>query len=357
MNKTLLKTVDVSKRDMTKAAVLKKRCFGFAAVLVLSPLLYAFSLDSSPQSTSLQVTGLRVGSSVPKILPIFDGETTDEISCKMVTQREFSSPWFLESIGLIGEKPRNNRKQWEVAYVLHVVKTLNLCEPGKRGLVLAVGTEKLPQVFASMGCSILATDLPVDDDPAFAKAWANTGQHVATIESLYRKNYKGVSKKTFKELVTYHPENMNSFSDWLLQQEKFDFIWSLCSIEHVGSIELGQNVVLHTLDLLKPGGVAFHSVEFNLSSNNATKQMKGESVWRKRDFEALKEKAIAKGYSPFPAQFGAGHGILDRNPDGVLPRPYSSSDHIKLYEVLPPLDAPIPESLIKTSYAMLIRKP
>ncbi|CAB9518537.1 Inherit from proNOG: Methyltransferase domain [Seminavis robusta] len=267
----------------------------------------------------------------------------------MATQREFSSPWFLESIGFIGEKPRNHRKQWELAYVVHVIKTLNLCAPGKRGLVLAVGAEKLPQVFASMGCSILATDLPVNDDPEFVKMWANTNQHVGAIDSLYTKNYKGVSEKTFKELVTYHPENMNSFSDWLLQQEKFDFIWSLCSIEHVGSIELGQNVVLHTLDLLKPGGVAFHSVEMNLSSNDATKQTKIESVWRKRDFEELREKATAKGFSPFPAQFGAGHGNLDRNPDGVL-GPYNDSDHIKLYD-------PQTEKLIKTSYAMIIRKP
>ena len=151
------------------------------------------------------------------------------------------------------------RKQWEVQYVSHVVHSYGLCKPGKRGLVFAVGLEFLPMYFANLGCDIVATDLPVSDDPTFAAAWGNTGQHSAKVEALYHKGRYDISMEEFKQRVTFKPENMNALSPWLMG-ERFDFIWSLCSIEHVGSIELGQKVVLNSLKLLKPGGVAFHSV-------------------------------------------------------------------------------------------------
>ena len=48
---------------------------------------------------------------------------------------------------------------------------------GKRVLVLAVGQEFLPQYFASLGCDVVASDLPVNDDPNFASAWDRTGVH------------------------------------------------------------------------------------------------------------------------------------------------------------------------------------
>ena len=100
----------------------------------------------------------------------------------------------------------------------------------------AVGLEHLPQLFASLGCDIVATDLPTSDDPSFAATWAKTGQHVGNkkVKGLYYPGYRGVSWDEMQKRVTYREENMNSFSPWLREQ-KFDFVWSLCSIEHVGA--------------------------------------------------------------------------------------------------------------------------
>ena len=41
----------------------------------------------------------------------------------------------------------------------------------------------------------------------------------------------------------------------------FDFIWSSCSFEHLGSLGEGERFVLEALRFLKPGGVAVHTTE------------------------------------------------------------------------------------------------
>jgi 2-polyprenyl-3-methyl-5-hydroxy-6-metoxy-1,4-benzoquinol methylase len=67
----------------------------------------------------------------------------------------------------------------------------------------------------------------------------------------------------FKARVSYRTLDMNYIPEEL--NGKFDFVWSTCSVEHVGTILLGQRFIINTLNLLKPGGIAIHTVEFNLS--------------------------------------------------------------------------------------------
>lgn len=153
-----------------------------------------------------------------------------------------------------------------------------------------------------------------------------------------------------QQRVTFRPENMLDFSPQL-RSESFDFVWSLCAVEHVGSIAAGQSFVLNSLSLLKPGGVAIHTVEFNLASNTITKQRIDESVWRMQDIERVRATAIERGYVVPSVSFGAGHGHLDRNPDvcqssGVRYRGLPGG-HVKLEC----------DDLIMTSYAMVFIKP
>ena len=130
-----------------------------------------------------------------------------------------------------------------------------------------------------------------------------------------------------------------------LMRERFDFTWSSCSIEHVGSIELGQAAVMNSLKLLKPGGVAYHTVEFNLWSLHDTKRTVSESIWRKQDVEKLIADVKKAGYIVPKVSWGAGHGKFDRKPN-TCPR-YSSHNHVKLQCSRHP----------KTSFAMIIQKP
>eukprot|EP00037_Helgoeca_nana_P007904 m.71121 g.71121 ORF g.71121 m.71121 type:complete len:284 (-) comp18603_c0_seq2:17-868(-) len=279
-----------------------------------------------------------------------DGETTDAIGFKMVTHREFSSEWFTKSMAAMGRQNENHRKQWELAYVLHVVTAKRLCQKGKRGLVFAVGKEILPQIFASLGCDIVATDIAVDDNPNVAAGWIAGNQHAASLSALYTKGYKGVTWEDMQRRVSFRPENMLRFSPWL-QAERFDFVWSLCAIEHVGSIAGGQSTVLQSLDLLKPGGVAIHTVEFNLASNTLTKLRSDESVWRMQDVDTMRLAAINKGFVVPTRSWGAGHTHLDRTPDVC-------QDTGQRYRGLPGGHVKLEcDDLIKTSYAMVFEKP
>ena len=282
-----------------------------------------------------------------------------QISFKMCTQREFSSPWYLNAMrhidiyadehddhsaqGHSWDHHWHHRKLWELAYVVHVVTTMQLCKPGKRGFVTAVGKEFLPQLFAKFGCDIVASDLP---DGEIASGWDAGGMHASNMKQLYTPGYKGVTWEQFNKRVHYQPENINSLSDGI-QQQRFDFVWSTCSVEHVGSIEKGIAAVLNSVKLLKPGGVAIHTVEFNLWSEEETLLSENESIWRKKDMEKLIAAARKAGYIVPSVSWGAGHMKFDRVPNGQGRCEYSDHNHVKLGCF----------KEIKTSYAMVIQKP
>lgn len=45
---------------------------------------------------------------------------------------------------------------------------------------------------------------------------------------------------------------------------KFDFLWSCCAIEHLGSLEHGMIYILDANKCLVPGGIAIHTTELIL---------------------------------------------------------------------------------------------
>lgn len=69
-----------------------------------------------------------------------------------------------------------------------------------------------------------------------AGAWTRTNQHAASRDALFYAPL--VNRSAFDQLVTFAPADMNHVdSAW---HGKFDFVWSTCSLEHVGSISLGH---------------------------------------------------------------------------------------------------------------------
>jgi hypothetical protein len=86
-------------------------------------------------------------------------------------------------------------------------------------------------------------------------------------------------------MVNFRPVDMRDLR--LPWDETFDFLWSSCSLEHLGSLEAGMDFVKQSTDLLKPGGVAVYTTEFNVSSNDETLTSGPLVVYRKRDVEKL----------------------------------------------------------------------
>ena len=107
----------------------------------------------------------------------------------------------------------------------------------------------------------------------------------------------------------------------------FDFVWSSCALEHLGSLEAGINFVINSTKCLRRGGVAVHTTEFNLSSNKETYEGSGVVLFRKRDIEEMIARLESAGCSVAPLNLTIGERVEDGFVD--LP-PYKSTPHLKL---------------------------
>ena len=91
-----------------------------------------------------------------------------------------------------------------------------------------------------------------------------------------------------RQRVTFRPVDMNALPADLTG---FDFAWSSCALEHLGTLEAGMDFVVAQMSCLRPGGVAVHTTEYLVSSNDATVEAGGTVFYRRRDIEGLVDAA------------------------------------------------------------------
>lgn len=214
---------------------------------------------------------------------------------------------------------RLHRKLWEWCYITQALFERGMLRKGRRGLGFAVGREPLSALFANYGCSIVASDL--FEEQARDAGWVDTNQHAASIEML---NDRGLcDPATFRDHVTFRHVDMNQIPADL---QGFDFVWSSCSLEHLGSIEHGLQFIKNAMACLKPGGLAVHTTEYNLSSNNATIEHGSLVLFRQQDIKRLLNKLGVAGHT-IDMNFAQGDGFADGFID--LP-PYKQEVHLRL---------------------------
>jgi SAM-dependent methyltransferase len=267
---------------------------------------------------------------------------TELISC-LCTQKQLESESFVKWINLLvpgrvdsnGKLNQLHRKLWELAYVTQALDERGMLQTGKKGLAFAVGQEPLPAYFASRGCEIVATDLGADE--ANQKGWVETNQHAASVESLQRPDL--CDRDLFRSRVKFRPVDMNQIPTDL---RDFDFCWSTCSFEHLGSIGRGQRFILNMLDVLKPGGIGVHTTEYNVYSNTKTVAFGNTVIFRRRDIEAIVKSVQAMGHKVH-LEIDVGDQPADNFID--LP-PYASNPHLKLQLA----------SFVTTSVGLIIQK-
>jgi hypothetical protein len=117
---------------------------------------------------------------------------------------------------------------------------------------------------------------------------------------------------------------MNRISPGLLN---FDFVWSSCAFEHLGSIRHGLEFVVNAMRCLRSGGVAVHTTEFNLTSNYHTIEVHNLVVFRRYDLEQLIRTLEQAGHAVASLNLNPGSGPLDRYVD--LP-PYRNDPQLRL---------------------------
>ena len=225
----------------------------------------------------------------------------NSIACR---SDSFRKPWFSYWTNRFRVQMRQHRKLWEFVFIVQVLWERNALKPGARGLGFGVGTEPMAALFAAEGCRIVGTDMAPDG--ATALGWIEGQQHALGKEALRKPEI--CPDDLFEENVSFRVVDMNHVPDDLTG---FDFCWSSCALEHLGSIELGLAFIERSLDCLKPGGWAVHTTELNLSSNDDTVDHMGTVLFRQRDFLALADRLAAKGHRLAPLDFDPGDGPAD----------------------------------------------
>jgi hypothetical protein len=235
-------------------------------------------------------------------------------------QEFFEQPYFSHWARQLGLGLRYHRKAWEHVYICQALWERGAIRPGARALGFGVGREPLTAYFASQACEVVATDMA--GDVAVEQGWSQTAQHAAGLEALRYEHL--CPSEQFDRCVSFRVCDMNQVQPDLTD---FDFCWSACALEHLGSIEHGLSFIERSLECLKPGGWAVHTTEFNVSSDTDTISEGGTVLFRRRDMEALAERLAAKGHRVAPFDFNPGLAPLDRYVDVA---PFRVEPHLKL---------------------------
>jgi SAM-dependent methyltransferase len=226
--------------------------------------------------------------------------------------------------------------EWEFVYNMQALWERDCIAPGKKGLVFAVGTEPAPSIFAKYGCYILATD--IIPEKGIEKGWTNHNQLCFGLESLNTR--KLCDDELLQEYVKYRAVDMNDIPNDL---EGFDFNWSSCSFEHLGSIEKGLAFLKNQIKTLKPGGWAVHTTEFNVSSNDATQDNNETVIFRYRDIEAVIIELRDAGHFVEEPDYSMGGMAEDFMVDTI---PHQQEVHLKLQV----------DQFVVTSMGLIIQK-
>ena len=243
------------------------------------------------------------------------------LGCSACTQADLDSESFRSWALRLGERPGHlHRKVWEWCFIVQALHERGMLTPGSRGLGFAVGREPLAALFASLGCEILGTDL--GRALAETEGWVAGNQHAEDLQQL---NQRGLcNAQEFSERVRFAVVDMREIPDDL---GTFDFLWSSCAMEHLGGLREGRDFVVNAMKLLRPGGIAVHTTEFNCDSNEHTITSGNNVLFRKRDLLELSDDLARAGHLCMPFDFRTGDSAADQHVDEI---PYKGPLHLKL---------------------------
>jgi hypothetical protein len=224
---------------------------------------------------------------------------------KASTQADLESNWAAYWCAELKAPRVFHRKLWEFAFVLQALWERGMIGPDKCGLGFGCGHEPIPSYLASKGVRLTVTDMAPED--AQSKGWTNTDQHATTIDSLFMRHL--VDRVTFDRNVGLRYVDMNAIPADL---KGYDFCWSVCALEHLGSIAKGLAFIRHSLATLRPRGVAIHTTEFNFLNEDQTIDNWPTVLFQRRHFAELAEELRQEGHDIGELDFRIGDKPLDK---------------------------------------------
>ena len=247
----------------------------------------------------------------------------------LCTQKDIDSSNYSRIMGerFGGRAPRYHRKQWEFVYIIRVLEFFKKLNSNCKGIGFGCGRERIVPIIAKSGARILATDLY---SGRFESGWIGTPQNSTGVEDwhkIIKETPLLCDLDTLHSNVSHMEADMNDINPDLLKEE-YDFTWSACSLEHLGSLNHGIDFVINSLNCLRPGGIAVHTTEYNLSSNEETVNEKDVCFYRRKDIERLLRRCESLGHEVSPINFDSGSLTHDNYVD--LPPFKFSKVHLKL---------------------------
>jgi 2-polyprenyl-3-methyl-5-hydroxy-6-metoxy-1,4-benzoquinol methylase len=227
-----------------------------------------------------------------------------ELGSKLCTQSDVESDWFIFWAREMKVAPIYHRKLWELSYIAQALWGAGKLQPGMAGLGFGCGQEVLPSLFAKHGVQVMATDLP--PHRAEAKEWNASGQYATSAEASRRRDICPDEK--LLALIEFRHVDMKAIPPEFAR--KFDFCWSSCALEHLGSIANGLKFIEEALTTLKPGGLAVHTTEFNLSPG-ATVDHRDTVLYQERHIAPFAQRLREQGHKVAELDFSRGEGFLD----------------------------------------------
>lgn len=223
---------------------------------------------------------------------------------KPSTQADMQSDWFAHWMMELKVPIIFHRKLWEYGYVLQSLWQLGALDAGKKGIGFGCGAEPMPSLLASYGVDTLVTDLAAEAQ--VDAGWTGTNQHTHSLDAVYHNHL--VDRETFAKHVSLEYVDMRDINPTL---KNYDFCWSICALEHLGTIKAGLDFVEASLSTLKPGGIAVHTTEFSYLSDGATIDNWPTVLFQRSHLIALGERLAAKGHKLAPLDFNVGQLPMD----------------------------------------------
>ncbi|RYD23902.1 MAG: class I SAM-dependent methyltransferase [Lysobacteraceae bacterium] len=227
------------------------------------------------------------------------------LASKASTQADIESDWCAHWAAQLKTPVIYHRKLWELTYVLQALHEHGQLAPGTRGLGFGCGREPVASYLASQGVAVTVTDLA--EEEARARGWVASDQHLDTRETVFFPHL--VDRAQFDTLVDHAVADMNAIPP---QLTGYDFCWSTCAMEHLGSLQHGADFVENALATLRPGGLSVHTMEYNVESDGPTIDNWVTVLFQRKHLEALAERLRAKGHHVATLDFDVGHQPMDR---------------------------------------------
>jgi methyltransferase family protein len=251
--------------------------------------------------------GYDLGRRLAEAMPVYTVTAARVVglTCKPATQTDLESDWVAHWLKELKVARVYHRKLWEFAYALQAIYEHGHLHPGARGVGFGCGTEPLPSYLAANGVDVTVTDLAPGDSRA--SAWSSSDQHTGSLETAFHPHL--VTREAFDRHVTLRFVDMNAIPSDLRDH---DFCWSICALEHLGSIQAGLNFIKNSLATLRPGGLAVHTTEFNFLDDDKTVDNWPTVLFQRRHFTAMSEHLRARGFQVEDLDFDVGDKPMDK---------------------------------------------